>query len=113
MDSEELDFNLVVLAGRIAVPPDLEEPGDPAVRRLLLTVRSTLPTRRLDLIPVATAADAIPEGCALGDHLWVVGSLQRRFSATNGRSRIEVVAGNIERRNAGPPPPPFTGRAGP
>ncbi len=113
MGSEELDFNLVVLAGRIAVPPELEEPGDASVRRLLLTVRSTHPTRRLDLIPVATAVDAIPEGCALGDHLWVVGSLQRRFSATTGRSRIEVVAGYIERRRDGLPPPCFTGQAAP
>lgn len=103
-----LDFNLVVVAGKLAVSPEVDESGPHAWRRqfaaddgspgggrLLLTVRSTNPSR-IDLLPVSARADQIPAGVAVGDQVAVAGQLQRRFSGGTGRSRIEIVAHHIE-----------------
>ncbi len=89
-------FNLVVIAGRLAVPP---EPGDGhAPARLLLTVQSEHPTPRVDLLPVVTDVGGLPLAACVGDGVWVAGSLQRRFPNTSGRSRLEVVAHHIEHK---------------
>jgi len=104
-----MDFNLVIMAGTLAAPPELGasspvsgrfDAGDfeePAAQsgRLLMTVRSGDP-RRVDLLAVAAHVDRIPPGVAPGDRIWVAGSLQRRFSTATGRSRIEVVAHDIQ-----------------
>jgi len=98
VDSNEQHFNLVVLGGSVAVPPELAGPYESVPGRLLLTVRSTHPAPRVDLIPISDVAGRIPADAVSGDRLWVVGSLQRRFSPATGRSRIEVAARHIQRR---------------
>ena len=95
MDSSQPNFNLVVLAGMLAAPPDME-PHESASSRLLLTVRSFHPAPRIDLVPVSVSGDQIPDCSVNGDRLWVVGSLQRRFSPVTGRSRLEVAAHHVE-----------------
>lgn len=101
MDTDRVQFNLVVITGTVAAPPELVGSSGSGPGRLLVTVRSHHPEPRVDLVPVAAAAAQIPKGCVSGDHLWITGSLQRRFSAATGRSRIEVVAQHIERRRDG------------
>jgi single-strand DNA-binding protein len=96
-----MDLNLVVLAGRLAAPPEIRqfESGARLVR-YLITVRSEEPTRRVDVVPVTLweppeeLLDADPQP---GTRLWVAGSVQRRFwSESEGRrSRLEVVADQI------------------
>lgn len=95
-----MDFNIVVVAGSLVVAPEAAFEGTDMPQRLLLTVRSHDPVPRVDLLPIAAAPDQIPHGISAGDHLWVAGSLQRRFSPETGRSRLEVVAGHIEARTA-------------
>ena len=91
-----MDFNLVVVAGMLAAPP--ERLGDSG--RVLLTVRSRQPESRVDLIGVKVTDDALLQDLGSGDRLWVSGSLQRQFSAATGRSRVEVVAHQIERQRS-------------
>lgn len=98
MDSNRPNFNLVILAGMIAAPPEIEDSENAGTGRLLLGVKSNNPAPRLDLIPVSTAGGRIPDGCISGDWLWIAGSLQRRFAPATGRSRIEVAAHHIEPR---------------
>lgn len=96
-----MDLNLVVLAGRLAAPPEIRqfESGSVLVR-YLMTVRAEEPTSRVDVIPI-TLWDPPPEllDCELvpGDRIWAAGSVQRRFwSAEEGRrSRIEIVADQV------------------
>lgn len=93
--AESPDLNLVVLRGRLASPPEAVPGGG---LRLLVVVRSDVPTRRIDVLPVLVAE---PSGglddAGAGDHVWVVGSAQRRFvdGSWGPRSRIEVVAEEI------------------
>ena len=96
-----MDLNLVVIAGRIAAEPDIQtfESGT-TLMRLLVTVRSEEPRRRLDVIPVVQwnpDTHAIPDEPVRGRRVWVVGALQRRFwSADDGRlSKVEIVAHEI------------------
>jgi single-strand DNA-binding protein len=96
-----MDLNLVVLCGRLAVEPELKsfETGTRLIR-LLVTVRSDEPRRRVDVVPVTLwdppddLIDDLPEK---GQRVWVCGSVQRRFwEAPDGRrSRLEVVAEQI------------------
>ncbi len=105
-----MDFNLVVVAGRLATAPDFDatsrsrsEPGGQLPLesrprgRLLLTVRSRNPNR-VDLLPVAACVGQIPSDVRAGDRVAVAGRLQRRVSARTGRSRLEIVADHIERK---------------
>ena len=48
-----MDLNLVVLCGRVAVEPELKtfDSGSRLIR-LLVTVRSDVPRRRVDVVPV-------------------------------------------------------------
>jgi len=99
-----MDCNVVVLAGRLAAQPEIRtfESGT-TLMRLLVTVRSTEPRARLDVIPVVQwnpDLDAIPDEELRGRGVWVVGATQRRFwSAEDGRhSRVEIVANIVEFR---------------
>ncbi|HEX9643683.1 MAG TPA: single-stranded DNA-binding protein [Acidimicrobiia bacterium] len=102
-----MDLNLVVLAGKLAAPPELRT-FDSGTRllRFLVTARSEEPRRRVDVVPVTLwdpddAMVAQVETLDLGDHgrrLWVAGAVQRRFwEAPEGRrSRLEVVAHQVD-----------------
>jgi len=99
-----VNMNLVVLAGKLAAPPELREfESGSRLVRCLVTVRSEEPRRRVDVVPVTLwdpepgepIVDANP-----GAGVWVAGMVQRRFwEATDGRrSRLEVVARHVELR---------------
>ena len=99
-----MDFNVVVLAGRLAAQPEIRtfESGA-TLMRLLVTVRTDEPRGRLDVIPVVQwnpDPREIPDEELRGRGVWVVGAAQRRFwSADDGRhSRIEIVAHVVEFR---------------
>ena len=93
-----MDCNIVVLAGRLAAPPELRAfPSGSTLARFLVTVRSDRPRRRVDVIPVSwwdPPADVERTELERGSRVWVVGSAQRRFWSSDGdkRSRIEIVA---------------------
>jgi single-strand DNA-binding protein len=103
-----MDFNLVVLSGRLAAPPELRvfESGLRLVR-YLITVRSDEPHRRVDVVPVTQwdppEDDVVPEP-GVGRMVGGTGTVQRRFwSAPAGRkSRLEIVAEQVSVR-----PPDF------
>ena len=93
-----MDFNLVVLAGRLAAPPELRvfESGARLIR-YLVTVES-------DELPVALwdpDDDLVRQDLQPGHRLWTVGSVQRRFwDGDDGRrSRIELVASGVSPRD--------------
>jgi hypothetical protein len=102
-----VDLNLVVLAGRLAAEPEMRTFESGAILvQLLLSVRSSSPRQRIDVVPVVQwnpDVDDIPEGPLRGVSVWVAGSAQRRFwSVGDGRSsRIEVVAHEIAYRPDG------------
>ena len=96
-----MDLNLVVLAGRLAAPPEIRqfESGSRLVR-YLVTARSESPSHRVDVVPVTLwdpTDDLIDADPHVGSRLWVAGSVQRRFwSASEGRrSRLEIVADQV------------------
>lgn len=99
-----MDLNLVVLAGRLAAPPEFRQfESGATLARYLLTVRADEPASRVDVIPVTLwdpPDELVDDDPAPGDRLWIAGSVQRRFwSAEEGRrSRIEVVAEQVCRR---------------
>ena len=100
-----MDLNLVLLLGRLAAPPEhrVFDSGSHLLR-LLLTVNSEHPRRRVDIVPVTLwdpPADLCEGGLQAGDRLWAAGSVQRRFwDATEGRrSRLEVVASHVVLRD--------------
>ena len=97
-----MDINLAVLAGRLAAPGEHRtfESGAEYLR-VLVTVRSSEPRRRVDVVPVTLwdPGPAVIEECrAPGARLWVAGALQRRFWAAGEarKSRLELVAHHIE-----------------
>lgn len=103
-----MDLNLVVLAGRLAAPPEIRqfESGTRLVR-YLVTVRTEEPVRRVDVVPVTLwdpADELVDADPTPGTRVWVAGSVQRRFwSATEGRrSRLEVVADQVCLRDSDP-----------
>ena len=94
-----MDMNLVVIAGRLAAEPELRTFDSGAtLLRVLVTVRSEEPRRRIDVIPVVMwnpdLDNKLLDGNVRGKALWVAGSVQRRFWSAddNRQSRIEVVA---------------------
>ena len=99
-----MDFNLVTLAGTLAVDPELREFASGArLLRLLLTVRSAEPRRRVDVVPVTLwdpPAALLAESLERGRRVFVVGGVQRRFwEAKEGRrSRVEIVAEYVAAR---------------
>jgi single-strand DNA-binding protein len=95
-----MDLNLMVLAGRLAAPPELRqfESGSWLIR-YLVTVRTEDP-RRVDVLPVTLwgpADDLIDAEPAPGRRVWVAGAVQRRFwNGSDGRrSRLELVANQV------------------
>ncbi|MGI9641469.1 MAG: single-stranded DNA-binding protein [Acidimicrobiia bacterium] len=99
-----MDLNLVVLAGHIAAEPEVRVfTSGATLIRYLVTVRSTEPRRRVDVIPVSLwdPPDELVDCLDVrGKLVWVVGAVQRRFWSTDGdtRSRIEVIAHQVNIR---------------
>ncbi len=101
----DMDLNIIVLSGQLAAEPEVRVFGSGSrLVRLLVTIRSTEPRRRVDVIPVVlwdpdqAAIDSLLE--SRGREIWIAGAVQRRFwSSSDGKaSRIEVVAHAIEVR---------------
>ncbi len=96
-----MDFNLVVLSGALATAPELREFDSGArLLRLLVTVRSDEPRKRVDVVPVTLwdpPAELIAEDLQRGRRVYVTGATQRRFwEAKEGRrNRIEIVAEHV------------------
>ena len=98
----QMDMNVVVLFGSLAVPPEVQtfESGSSLVRALI-TVRTNAPRRRVDVVPV-TLWNPCPDDplltAAAGTKVFAVCSVQRRFwTADQGRkSRLEIVARHLE-----------------
>jgi len=96
-----MDLNLIVLCGRLAVEPELKEfDSGSRLVRLLVTVRSDEPRRRVDVVPVTLwdpPQDLLEDMPDKGRRIWVCGSVQRRFweSPEGRRSRLEVVAEQV------------------
>lgn len=99
-----MDLNLIVLAGRLAADPEVTTfASGSTLWRGLITVRSTEPRRRIDVIPIVMwdpTDELMDLELVRGDGVWAVGSVQRRFwSAEAGRtSRIEVVCYQVTRK---------------
>jgi single-stranded DNA-binding protein len=100
-----MDLNLVVLCGRLAVEPELKtfESGS-RLLRLLVTIRSDWPKRRVDVVPVTLwdpPDDLTGEMPVKGQRVWVCGSAQRRFweSPDGRRSRLEIVAEQVNTKD--------------
>ena len=112
-----MDMNVVVLCGKLAAPPEIREfESGSSLVRLLVTVRTDSPRRRVDVIPV-TLWDPDPNdqllGATVGQQVWVTGGIQRRFwTALEGRrSHLEVVAHHIQHHDGADVPalgkPPY------
>jgi len=98
-----MDFNLFIVCGVIAAPPELRETeSGSTLLRYLVTTRSESP-RRVDVL-TAVQWNPRPELCAApgvpGERVWIVGAVQRRFrDAESGRrSGLELVAYHVEVR---------------
>jgi single-stranded DNA-binding protein len=96
-----MDLNLVVLCGKLAVDPELKSfDSGIGLVRLLVTVRSDEPKRRVDVVPVTLwdpPDEFLDEMPGKGRRIWVCGAVQRRFweSPDGRRSRLEVVAEQV------------------
>ena len=100
-----MDFNIVVISGRLAAEPEIRAfDGGATVVRFLVASRTDTPRRRIDVVPVVLwdAGENVAE-FERGDRVWVVGSVQRRFWSDdrNRRSRIEVVAHHVQKGEDG------------
>jgi single-stranded DNA-binding protein len=100
-----MDLNLVVLSGKLATAPEVRvfDSGSRLVR-YLVTVRSEVPRRRVDVLPVTLwdpADDLLAKEVLPGRRIWVAGSTQRRFwdGPEGRRSRIEIVAEQVSMRD--------------
>ncbi len=97
-----MDLNLAVIAGTLAAPPEIRTfDSGTRLARYLVTVRSTEPRKRVDVVPVVEwdpPADFDDETVDRGDRVWIAATVQRRFwSGSEGRkSRLEVVAHYVE-----------------
>lgn len=100
-----MDLNLIVVAGRISAEPEIINFASGArLLRLLVTVRSEQPRRRIDVLPVVLwdpEDDVLPAEPCRGMAVWVAGSVQRRFwSSGDGRtSKVEIVAHDVKIRD--------------
>ncbi len=103
----ELDMNITVIAGKLAAQPELKTfDSGSKLLRLLITVRSEEPRRRLDVLPVVmwNPSDEVLKSFTTkpvrGRKVWAAGSVQRRFWAeVVGRtSNVEIVAHDIQVR---------------
>jgi single-stranded DNA-binding protein len=96
-----MDCNIVVLVGRLAAEPEHRVfDGGMSLIRLLVATATMKPRRRVDVIPVTLwdpPSDLLGAGLDRGRRVFVVGTVQRRFwSAEGRRSRIEVVAHDVQ-----------------
>ncbi|MGI9665686.1 MAG: single-stranded DNA-binding protein [Acidimicrobiia bacterium] len=102
MKGSVMDLNLVVLAGTLAVEPEIREFSSGArLIRYLVTVRSSDPVRRVDVIPAVLWGphDVLVDAPGrVHQRIWVAGRLQRRFWSTDGdgRSRVELFAQSVQ-----------------
>ena len=93
-----MDLNLVVLCGRLASPGELREfESGTRLLRLLISLRTEDPTRRVDVVPVTfwnPEEDLVEAVKERGIRVWAVGAVQRRFweDSEGRRSRVEIVA---------------------
>ncbi len=97
-----MDLNIAVIAGTLSAPPEIRtfESGT-KLARYLVTVRSTEPRKRIDVVPVVhwdPPDDGSIEKLDRGHRVWMVGTVQRRFwnGPEGRRSRLEVVAHYVE-----------------
>lgn len=96
-----MDLNLVVICGRLASPGELREfESGTRLLRLLVTVRTEEPMRRIDVVPVTLwdpEEDLVEAVKERGIRIWAVGAVQRRFwdCSEGRRSRIEIVAHQV------------------
>ncbi|MGI9648283.1 MAG: single-stranded DNA-binding protein [Acidimicrobiia bacterium] len=99
-----MDINLVVMVGSLAAAPELREFDSGArLLRLLVTVRTAEPRKRVDVIPVTLwdpPAELLAADLERGRRVWVCGGAQRRFwEAKEGRrNRVEIVAEHVVAR---------------
>ncbi len=97
-----MDLNLVVLAGRLAVEPEIREFESGArLARFLMTVTTEDPRRRVDVVPVTLWEPSPADlGATAGERFWVSGMVQRRFwSAGDGRrSQLQVITTSVRRQ---------------
>ena len=106
-----MDLNLTVLCGRLATEPELQVfDSGTRLMRLLVTVRSEEPRKRVDVIPVTywDPPDDLADDLLERDtRVWVCGAIQRRFweSPDGRRSRVEVIAEQVRLKNIGEPEP--------
>ncbi|MCB1246374.1 MAG: single-stranded DNA-binding protein [Acidimicrobiia bacterium] len=104
-EGSPMDLNLTILGGHLAAAPELRTfASGTRCLRLLVTVRSTTPRRRVDVVPVTwwdPTDDDLEADLAPGQGVWVAGSVQRRFWASDDgrRSRIEVIAHDVQFRD--------------
>ncbi len=99
-----MDMNLVLIGGKVAAPPELRSfASGSRLLRVLVTTRTQVPRRRVDVIPVVLW-DPDPDheviDCAAGSRVWVVGTVQRRFwgGSEARNSRLEVIAQHLTLR---------------
>ncbi len=102
-----MELNLAVISGKLAAEPELKTfDSGTKLLRLLITVRSEEPRRRIDVLPVVMwdPSDEVLESLTSepvrGRKVWAAGSVQRRFWAeVVGRtSNVEIVAHDIQVR---------------
>lgn len=112
-----MDLNVVVLSGTLAAVPELRtlDTGTTMIR-YLLTLRSEVPTHRVDVIPVVLwdpPPDVVAQNPAPGSTIHAAGAVQRRFWAGAGgqQSRVEIVAREVCLRDI-PTIEPFVNTAG-
>ena len=100
-----MDVNIAILCGTIAGPPEYRAfPSGACYLRYLVTTRTTSPRRRVDVLPVTywdPPASLIDATGIVGQNVWIVVSVERRFWASGDgrRSRIELVAKSVELRS--------------
>lgn len=100
-----MDRNLVELSGRLSAPSELREfESGVRVLRILVTIRSELPRKRIDVIPAVLwdpDDSVVSETHESGPRVWLAGTVQRRFWESDGgrRSRLEIVANQISLRD--------------
>ncbi len=96
-----MDANVVFLTGTLAAAPELRQFDSGArLMRLLVTVRSHEPRRRVDVLPVTLwdpPQALVAESLERGRRVRVFGAAQRRFwEAQEGRrNRVEIIAEHV------------------
>jgi hypothetical protein len=99
-----MDLNLVVICGQLAAEPEHRIiDAASSMLRLLVTVRSDIPHRRIDLIPVMKwdpSPHLLDGRLAVGKRVWVTGWLQRSFGdgphPGDHSSRLEILAHDVD-----------------